>query len=381
MAMHTAETPHCLDTATYEKPVDIRVTENRGRGLFSMKDIAAGDLLLCEKAFSYSFLENPSTTSLANENAFKGSNRALLTSTIHQLLRNPSFYPTLASLYHGTYKPAKEKVVDGMPVIDTFLIDGIISFNVFECTRDSILLHAHEVGLSNAKQGKRDRVCGLFIEASHVNHSCYFNTGRSLIGDVLILRATRSIPAGQEISFWYALHKADHSYEKMQGKLQDWDFKCTCEICIHDLETPNKMKNERCALLEEWDVAAKSIESEDNLANMERLLAAIKQTYTVSAAVAPRLALLNPYLTLTRVYAPLEQPAKSIITAWKVLKALGFVVKRVTSSVTSPFEIELWGPVADPLIETWWRLWLPYRCLTLRQPALGTKAEYYARVT
>lgn len=351
MAMHTAETPHCLDTATYEKPVDIRVTENRGRGLFSMKDIAAGDLLLCEKAFSYSFLENPSTTSLANENAFKRSNRALLTSTIHQLLRNPSFYPTLASLYHRTYKPAKEKVVDGMPVIDTFLIDGIISFNVFECTRDSILLHAHEVGLSKAKQGKRDRVCGLFIEASHVNHSCYFNTGRSLIGDVLILRATRSIPAGQEISFWYALPKVDHSHEKMQGKLQDWDFKCSCEICIHDLETPNKMKNERGALLEEWDVAAKHIESEDNLANMERLLAAIKQTYTVSAAVAPRLALLNPCLTLTRVYAPLKQPAKGIITAWKVLNALGFVVKRDTSSVTSPFEIELWGLVADPLIE------------------------------
>lgn len=81
MAMHmaaTEKTPHCLDTATYGKPVEIRVTENRGRGLFSMKDIVAGDLLLCEKAFSYSFLDNPSTTSLANENAFKGTNRALL---------------------------------------------------------------------------------------------------------------------------------------------------------------------------------------------------------------------------------------------------------------------------------------------------------------
>ena len=261
-----------------------------------------------------------------------------------------------------------------------FLIDTIISLNFFECTRDSILLHADEVGNSDAKPQTRDCVCGVFVKASHVNHSCFFNARRTFIGDMLILRATRNIAAGQEICFRYAAPKAHHSYDKMQQELQDWGFRCSCEICTHDMETPNKMKKERAILLEELDIAQKHVKSQDNLADIERLLAAIEQTYTVPAAVVPRLTLWNPYHTLIRAYGPLEQPAKTIVTAWKLLTALGFIIKRDTSSITSPFEIEQWGLVIDPVIETWWSLWLSYTCLAPLQPALGAKAEYYTKI-
>lgn len=120
---------------------------------------------------------------------------------------------------------------------------------------------------------------------------------------------------------------------------------------------------------------------EAGLAAVEKLLAAIEQTYTAPAAAVPRLTLWDPYLALTRIYASIDEPEKTITTAWKVLAALGFVVKRDTSSVLSPFQVEQWGLMADPLIETWVHLWTAYECLLPRSPELCNKAEGYARTT
>ena len=262
-----------------------------------------------------------------------------------------------------------------------FFIDCILSLNGFESSRASILARYGRVGIPDAKREKHEHACGLYVKASYVNHSCYSNARRSFIGDVLILRATRNIPAGQEISFWYAPPKADHNFDKTQKKLQNWDFECSCEICSHDRETSNKKKKKRAALLKEWDVAAKHVVGETGLANIERLLAALEQTYTVPAAMAPRLALWDPYLALTRVYVSNEGPERTITIAWKVLAALGFVVKRDSSSIFSPFEVEQWGLMVDPLVETWLHLWLSYGLLRPLQPMLCAKAEQYAKIT
>ena len=112
--------PPCLDVATYVGPVEICETETRGRGLFTTKDVAAGDLLLCEKAFSYSLLGNASTMSVIDGSTLKGTKLALVEPMVHKLFRNPSLIPSIIALHHGTYKPAKHKIVDGTPLIDTY---------------------------------------------------------------------------------------------------------------------------------------------------------------------------------------------------------------------------------------------------------------------
>lgn len=244
-----------------------------------------------------------------------------------------------------------------------------------------ILENVSKIGLPIAEQQRPDHACGLYIKASHVNHSCYSNVRPSFIGDILILRATRNVAAGQELCFSYAVPKADHSYEKMKENLQNWGFDCRCEICIQDQETLNETKDRRTALLKEWELAAKNVIGEAGLANMERLLAAIEQTYPVAAATAPRLALWDPCLALTRVYASMDDPMRTITTAWKVLAALGFVVERDTSSVASPFQVKQWGLMVHPLIETWVHLWMAYECLLPRRPELCKKAEDYAKTT
>ena len=276
---------------------------------------------------------------------------------------------------------APQNLVGYAKLRNRFLIDRVLSLNAFESSRASILARFGRVGIPDAKLEKREHACGLYVKASYVNHSCYSNARRSFIGDVLILRATRNIPAGQEISFWYAPPKADHSFDTTQEKVQNWNFTCSCEICSHDRETSIKKKKKRAALLKEWGVAAKHVVGETGLAHMESLLAAIEQTYTAPAAMAPRLALWDPYLALTRVYVSNEGPERTITTAWKVLAALGFVVKRDSSSIFTHFEVEQWGLMVDPLIETWIHLWLSYELLRPRQPMLGARAEQYAKIT
>ena len=120
-----------LDTATYEDLVTIKMTEGRGRGLFTTRGVAAGDLLLCEKPFSYSYCENASTISLWSTSALKRAVADLVT-LVHQLLRNPSQIPSVMSLHHGTYEPIKEDTVEGTPIVDRYAkyVLVIASYNV-----------------------------------------------------------------------------------------------------------------------------------------------------------------------------------------------------------------------------------------------------------
>lgn len=63
------------------------------------------------------------------------------------------------------------------------------------------------------------------------------------------------------------------------------------------------------------------------------------------------------------------------------MAALGFKVKRDTSSVFSSFQIEQWGLMVDALIETWMHLWMAYERLVPRRPELCKKVEAYAKTT
>ncbi len=122
--------PH-LDHATYIGPVDIRRTECKGRGLFVTKAVKAGDLLLCEKAFSHAhvgegagagnegsskitLLMNPETNQ-----GFMGAQADLIKLIVQKLYRNPSVAPSFVTLHHGNYEGVSTLTVDAKPIVDT----------------------------------------------------------------------------------------------------------------------------------------------------------------------------------------------------------------------------------------------------------------------
>lgn len=259
-AMYRAaeDTPPCLDNATFAGHVEIQPSEGRGRGLFTTKDVIAGELLLCEKAFTYSSAKHSKTSLLMNTHtnrATLGTQADLITATVQKMFRNPSLKPVFTSLYHGDYKPVDEAEVDGMPIIDryiistaynsrhallmlrSFLVDRIISLNVFGCPRTSLESHSAKSTSEPQRRSESHHTCGIFIKASYINHSCYSNARRSFIGDMLVVRATRNIPVGSEIFWWYAIPGPNDTYEKTQEKLQNWGFQCTCAICQQSKKT------------------------------------------------------------------------------------------------------------------------------------------------
>lgn len=122
--------PH-LDHASYLGPVEIRQTESQGRGLFVTKAVKAGELLLCEKAFSHAHAEedagdgneNSSKISLLinpeTNQGFMGTQAELIKLIVQKLYHNPSVAPAFVTLYHGTYEGVSTSTVDEKPIVDT----------------------------------------------------------------------------------------------------------------------------------------------------------------------------------------------------------------------------------------------------------------------
>ncbi|KAL9609961.1 MAG: hypothetical protein Q9167_005313 [Letrouitia subvulpina] len=381
-AMYQAaeKTPPCLDNATFSGNVSIQVSKGHGRGLFTTKEVTAGELLLCEKAITYCSSNDSKTSLLVNTHTDRitlGTQADLIAASVQKLLRNPSLATQFFSLYHGDYKCVDETHVDGSPIIDTFLVDRIISLNGFGCPRTSLESHSASMTSKSTDQPIPHHTCGIFIKASHINHSCYGNSRRSFIGDMQIVRATCTIPAGTEILYCYARPGDTDPHDKRQEKFQNWGFRCTCAICEQSKKTKKSVLNQRRALLEDLK-AASGNGTAVNLPRIERILKAIEKTYSAPASEVPRLALCDPYLLLTRMYTSMQQQNKVIETAWKVITSLGFVIKREDpQSLNSPFEIAQWGLVDDCLVQAWVHLWTAYAQVA---PNLCSKAEKMAKI-
>lgn len=121
-------TPPVVDCATYTGPVGVRCSPGRGKGLFTTRSVKAGELLLCEKAFAYSYAGDDSPTgrsnitilmNLSTETMCVGGQAHLITQVVQKLFNDPANADNFTSLYHGDYTPVKISDVDGAPVVDT----------------------------------------------------------------------------------------------------------------------------------------------------------------------------------------------------------------------------------------------------------------------
>ncbi|KAK3899288.1 hypothetical protein C8A05DRAFT_37110, partial [Staphylotrichum tortipilum] len=188
--------PPRLDRATYIGPVRVQDAGPRGRGLFTTRPVKAGELLLCEKAFAYAAVDGPGTILLDSEAGGKitmGASSDLIDATIRKLYHNPSLISKVTNLHHGSYHPLPATEADGKPIIDSFLLRRTLSLNTFGCPNQP-----HSTSEDSTASS-------LHPLASLLNHSCLSTARRVFIGDMLIARATRDLPEGAELTWWYQL--------------------------------------------------------------------------------------------------------------------------------------------------------------------------------
>lgn len=234
-AQSAAASHRRLDHATFTNNTRIGSAGKRGRGLFATKDINHGSLVMIEKAFCAVFGDEIDKTHacLININTDRieyGTHAERHYAIIDKMRRNPKQASKFLDLFDGGNFKTKQVIrVDGDVVLDTFQAQAIAELNGFGCpgTRSSLDDDEETLGGNST---------GIWLHASYMNHSCLPNTARAFIGDMMIVRATRDIAAGEEILTSY--QPAAMVFPERREKFKLWGFKCDCPLCLIERQLP-----------------------------------------------------------------------------------------------------------------------------------------------
>eukprot|EP00918_Siedleckia_nematoides_P009270 GHVU01020228.1.p1 GENE.GHVU01020228.1~~GHVU01020228.1.p1 ORF type:complete len:619 (-),score=56.87 GHVU01020228.1:266-1876(-) len=134
--------------------------------------------------------------------------------------------------YFQDYSPKSEDL--SLQEVKNFVGGLILShLQAFPC-------NAHEISELELKQSVTESVTselggGIYATLSLFNHSCDPTVTRNFYGDVCVVRATRSIFKGEEVSDNYGAIYAVMSREERQEKMKkQYFFTCGCEACTKD---------------------------------------------------------------------------------------------------------------------------------------------------
>jgi tetratricopeptide (TPR) repeat protein len=233
-----------VDAANFTKNTVVKDSPGKGRGLYATRDLAAGEIVMCEKAFCVVWAHEPdSLTALTydvRDARIRVAPVGLAKALVQKCLSQPSQTSHLMHLY-GDYKGTGPEIYsnpDGA-IVDVFRVHDIMSRNGFG------------PGSQFGEESARNASTGLWCHAAYINHSCLANTTKEFAGDMIIIRATQGIAAGQEIFHPY---DASLDYETRQGFLErTWGFRCQCKLCEAETEDGKEVREKRMELLGEAD--------------------------------------------------------------------------------------------------------------------------------
>ena len=367
MYKQAEQTPPIIDCATFLGPVEVRQSPGRGRGLFTTKAVSAGQLLLCEKAFGYSYTDEKQLSVLMNiatKRAKVGGQAGLLTQIVQKLYHGHCQSREFRELFCGDYTPVSVSEVDGTPVVDTyvlspvaqtdrglcirltpysFLVDRIITQNSFGAPRTTRNSHIAAISSNNTEEDAHT-TCGIWPLASRINHSCAGNCRRSFIGDMQLVRATTDISADTELFFAYRLPKPMESYTDVQKELANWGFVCDCKLCAGRKATSPEMLKQRKSLS---NLLIKALKGPGpvNAAKAREVLEKMGETYPTTNTSPVRLELWDPYFALGDHLLQHRRLVDAVKMFVKGFEALGF---SITASLPHrntrrAFKVERWG--------------------------------------
>ncbi|KID84328.1 TPR domain-containing protein [Metarhizium guizhouense ARSEF 977] len=263
------------DAASFNGDTEVKESLGAGRGLFARRDFQPGETIMCEKAFCVVWGHEPGafsalTCDVRDDDAIRVFPAGLHKAVVQNLLNNPSQAHKVLDLF-SDYKGLGGKPLeqDGNPVIDTFQIHDIVQRNAFGPGQQT-----EDEDVTNASTG-------LWVRAAYINHSCVSNAKKDYVGDLMLLRATRRIATGEEIT-----HSYDESsdYDSRTAAIQrTWGFKCHCALCAaEEADGPAlrkqrlELENEANALLQKENPSGANRIS---INRAKRLQQSLKDTY------------------------------------------------------------------------------------------------------
>ncbi|KAK5682701.1 hypothetical protein LTS10_005831 [Elasticomyces elasticus] len=350
MSKSSSITHNRLDHADFVAAVEVKNAGDRGRGLFATRNIKVGDLVLCEKALGVVFKSAKETEiyTMVNLNTNRGSmgpHATLLFDLVQKLSHNPEQAKLYFDLHDGGYEPKlTPQIVDGITVVDTFRAEAISEFNRFGCpdvrssdgaTQRIPLLSGHD------DEEDFHGSVGIWRVASYINHACSGNAFRVFVADIMVIRATRDIKAGDEVTMRYTNPKEDGPASRKKTE-DSWGFECDCAICKADLAVPSKQLERRNSLSKEVEkflgsnrLTLQSRAGAASIRKAEKFCADLEATYDPAMyAGKPRLALVSLGQWLCQAHNFESSQRQVIACANRSLANLGYGIKILRKKLT-----------------------------------------------
>ncbi|KAF9623698.1 hypothetical protein IFM89_003843 [Coptis chinensis] len=220
------------ELAEYIGSVQIKKSEDCGRGLFATKNMEAGTVLLVTKAIATGrgILPEPDEDSSETarlvmwkdfvDKVFDASTKC---SKTHRLISTLSSGANEESLEVSDIRLFRPEAEGGFFMMEKPEMDRILNIlDVNSLTEDAI--SAKVLGKNGDYYG-----VGLWILASFINHSCSPNARRLHIGDHVLVHTSGDVKAGEEITFAY--FDVLLPLKKRREMCKTWGFHCNCKRC------------------------------------------------------------------------------------------------------------------------------------------------------
>ena len=187
--------------AEYCGPVQVRLVEGKGRGLFATQSIPAGTVIVCSRAISSSTNAEESTPVFMRYGACIVTN---FTRTVTRAIAKASL-PFAADILRRCYNLCNFRTTSQLLVPDVVEQQVPFLLDVGDLPPDCG--HITEAVLENAFECEtcrpNDCASGLFYLPSFVNHSALPNASRLTFGSFMVMIAQVDIAAGAEIEHRY----------------------------------------------------------------------------------------------------------------------------------------------------------------------------------
>ncbi|KAL7271544.1 hypothetical protein RUND412_005698 [Rhizina undulata] len=302
-----------FDVADYTGPVEVIITEEFGRGLYTTKEVKVGELLLVSKAMSmiYNAPGEEDRDEVVKE--ANNSQRGVL-DIFGKLDASGEFRRSFFELFKNRREGEKLPEVESVDVYN-LLAPNVVGITIRSNSFTTPLLDWETYEFENYGGG-------LWHLPSFINHSCWPNSWAAFMGDLMILRASEDVPAHTQIFIGY--RGCSNGYLERTTELSSkFGFHCRCRRCtIESQEPPETTLATREKLVAAMMTLPKDPGWEQKLT---RLISEAEKTYTLPPSQHPRVQIADEYHRLAYGFRQAGRLDKAIETYTKVLEALGFV--------------------------------------------------------
>ena len=273
----------------FNPKLELQFEKNKGIKIIAKEQLHKGELLIVEKALVSSQVDPNIDEDDDNPNVSKDNPTVVVEIDMFnklgvKLKKYPLDYEKFYCLCDGTNvnedlnqrRKYSEKQDNGTIDLDTFKVNQVICLNKYGNGRTIIYY--------------KETCVGVWGYASFFNHNCLPNTSHLAIGDYYIGYCIKDINKGEEITSSYVDAKLPYK-ERQQTILENWRFKCCCELCKYQ---EKKNDTEYNNFIEIFNKSNKEI-SKKNAKDFEEFLEKRKKMYSCYE-------LANGYLLLEKYY-------------------------------------------------------------------------------